>query len=68
MDILRWERRGWRAAEKYLNSIREKAYQIKELSDKLFEYFIVYGREREELEKEEVNGAEFWARLWKRVF
>lgn len=49
--------------EKYLNSIRDKAYRIKELSDQLFEYFIVYGREREALEKEEVNGAEFLGQI-----
>ena len=42
-----------------LEAVRQKAYQIKELSDKLFEYFIVYGREQESLETELVNGAEF---------
>ena len=32
---------------------------IKDMSDKMFEYFIVYGKEKEELETIEVNGAEF---------
>ncbi|MFR3754773.1 MAG: sensor histidine kinase [Enterocloster sp.] len=60
VDILQMEKGEDRGQQrKYLNSIRDKAYQIKELSDKLFEYFIVYGRKREELEAEEVNGAEF---------
>lgn len=42
---------------------REKAYQIKELSDKLFEYFLVYGREGEPMELEEVNGTELVGQL-----
>ncbi|MFQ9651235.1 MAG: hypothetical protein ACLRZZ_14270 [Enterocloster sp.] len=29
----------------------------------MFEYFIVYGRKREELEAEEVNGAEFLGQI-----
>lgn len=33
---------------RYIESSREKAYQIKELSDKLFEYFLVYGGENRE--------------------
>lgn len=40
-------------------ALRQKAYQIRELSDKLFEYFIVYGKEQETLDQEVVNGAEF---------
>lgn len=42
---------------------REKAYRIKELSDKLFEYFLVYGREGEPLELEEVYGTELVGQL-----
>lgn len=64
VDILQMEKEEDRGRQRrYLNSIRDKAYQIKELSDKLFEYFIVYGREREELEAEEVNGAEFLGQI-----
>ena len=64
VDILQMEKGEDRGQQrKYLNSIRDKAYQIKELSDKLFEYFIVYGRKREELEAEEVNGAEFLGQI-----
>ena len=36
----------------YIESSREKAYQIKELSDKLFEYFLVYGSTNREPELE----------------
>ena len=60
VDILQMER--WKDEEQYrrcLASVRDKAYQIKDMSDKMFEYFIVYGKEKEELETIEVNGAEF---------
>lgn len=45
--------------KKYLSVCREKAAQIKSLSDKLFEYFLVYSRDQDELHLDEVNGAEF---------
>ena len=60
VDILQMER--WKDEEQYrrcLASVRDKAYQIKDMSDKMFEYVIVYGKEKEELETIEVNGAEF---------
>ena len=47
----------------YLAAVRNKAYQIKEMSDKLFEYFIVYGKEEEELELAQVNGTEFLGQI-----
>lgn len=38
--------------DKYVNSCRDKAFQLKDLSDKLFQYFLVYGSQAEkELEK-----------------
>lgn len=49
---------GEQQRERCLLSIRQKAYQIKELSDRLFEYFLVYDREQEQLQIETVNGAE----------
>lgn len=37
---------------KYVSSCRDKAFQLKDLSDKLFQYFLVYGSQAEkELEK-----------------
>lgn len=46
-----------------LAAVKNKAYQIKELSDKIFEYFIVYGKDEEELELSEVNGTEFLGQI-----
>lgn len=60
VDILQMDR--CRDREQYrrcLDSVRQKAYQIKDMSDKMFEYFIVYGKDREEMETIQVNGAEF---------
>lgn len=45
--------------EPYIRAIGEKANQIKNMSDKLFEYFLVFRREKEDLELQEVNGIEF---------
>ncbi|WP_343208819.1 HAMP domain-containing sensor histidine kinase [Anaerolentibacter hominis] len=43
----------------FVHSSHEKALQIKQLSDKLFEYFLVYGKEEEETETECIDGLEF---------
>lgn len=40
----------------YIHNSREKAYQIKHLSDKLFEYFTVFNTEEDELELEAFDG------------
>lgn len=45
--------------EPYIRTIREKAYQIKQMSDKLFEYFLVFQREKEDYRLQEVHGVEF---------
>lgn len=45
--------------DRYIRAIGEKAYQIKVMSDKLFEYFLVFRKEKEELELQEVNSVEF---------
>lgn len=64
VDILAMKKYQNEAQEaRCLSSIREKAYQIKELSDKLFEYFIVYGKEEEKPEVQEVNAAEFLGQI-----
>ena len=36
--------------QKYLEYCRKKAFQIKKVSDRLFEYFLVYGKEEKELQ------------------
>ena len=43
----------------YIQAIRDKARRIKELSDQLFEYFLVFGKEKEDLDFQRVNGIEF---------
>lgn len=58
LDILDMEEDAEKQ-KKYLSVCREKAAQIKSLSDKLFEYFLVYSRDQDELRLDEVNGAEF---------
>lgn len=40
---------------KYVHSSKLKAYQIKEMSDKLFEYALVYGQQDEQLDTEAMD-------------
>lgn len=49
--------------KKYIHNSREKAYQIKYLSDKLFEYFLVFNTNEEMLEKELFDGNELFQQL-----
>jgi signal transduction histidine kinase len=42
--------------ERYIANSREKAYQIKELSDKLFEYFLVSGSPDQEVNLQRFDG------------
>lgn len=64
VDILQMDRCGDEAQyRRCLASVRRKAYQIKDMSDKMFEYFIVYGKDREEMETTQVNGAEFLGQI-----
>lgn len=58
VDILNLHRCQEDQKGKYLAAVRDKALQIKSMSDQLFEYFIVYGRERDELELSLVNAEE----------
>lgn len=59
VDILKLHKYQEGQQEQYIHAIGEKAYQIKSMSDKLFEYFLVFRKEREELQLEQVNGMEF---------
>lgn len=43
----------------YFEALRKKAYQIKDMSDKLFEYFIVFGKDSYDLEMQTAGAAEF---------
>lgn len=59
-DILQMERyKDEEQRRRCILAIRDKAYQIKGMSDKMFEYFLVYGKDQEEICASEVNGAEF---------
>lgn len=49
--------------DRYIRSSREKAYQIKELSDKLFEYFLVYGPASREPDKSAFDSTALLAQL-----
>ena len=51
-------------ALKYIRSGREKAYQIKEMTDKLFEYFLVYESSDEKLETETLDAGIVFSQLW----
>ncbi len=64
VDILQMDRCGnGEQMKKCLSAVKDKAYQIKEMSDQMFEYFIVYGKDEEEVELTEVNGAEFLGQI-----
>ncbi|WP_077835694.1 sensor histidine kinase [Clostridium felsineum] len=49
--------------KQYIHNSREKAYQIKCLSDKLFEYFIVFNTADDNIELESFNGNELLDQL-----
>ncbi|AWI05852.1 sensor histidine kinase [Clostridium drakei] len=49
--------------KQYIHNSREKAYQIKYLSDKLFEYFIVFNTNDDDLELETFDGNELLEQL-----
>lgn len=59
VEILNLHKYQGEEQERYIHAIREKVYQIKRMSDKLFEYFLVFRREKEDLEFQKVNGIEF---------
>ena len=47
----------------YIHNSREKAYQIKHLSDKLFEYFTVFNTDEDDLEMETFDGIQLIEQL-----
>ena len=49
---------------KYVKSGKEKAYQIKEMTDKLFEYFLVYQSSDEPIEMEQIDAGMLFSQLW----
>lgn len=64
LDIIEYKKyQDQEALAKYIHSSREKAYQIKHLSDKLFEYFTVYNTEENDLEFESYDGIQLMDQL-----
>ena len=51
-------------AKKFIRSGREKAYQIKEMTDRLFEYFLAYQTPTDEIETEIVDAGMLFSQLW----
>jgi signal transduction histidine kinase len=63
LDIIEYKKyKNEKSFNQYIHNSREKAYQIKYLSDKLFEYFTVFNT-RDELELEIFNGNELLDQL-----
>ena len=51
-------------AQKYIASAKKRAYQIKGMTDELFEYFLVYSFDEQKLETETLDAATVFAQLW----
>lgn len=49
---------------RYIRTAKSKAYQIKEMTDKLFEYFLVYSPDNEKMETESMDAAMLMSQLW----
>ncbi|WP_343210744.1 HAMP domain-containing sensor histidine kinase [Anaerolentibacter hominis] len=65
LDIIEYEKyKNEDQLKQYIHKCREKAYQIKALSDKLFEYFLAFNQEEaEEPELESYDGRETLTQL-----
>lgn len=51
-------------AEHYIHSAKERAYQLKGMTDELFEYFLVYSAEDEKPETELLDALTLMGQLW----
>ena len=57
LEIIEWKKyNSDEEYEKYIRSSREKADQLRDLSDKLFQYFLVFGSDEKEIEMEAMDG------------
>lgn len=63
VDILSLHKEPEGQQDQYIRAIGEKAWQMKQLSDKLFEYFLVFRKGREEMQLQTVNGIEFLGQI-----
>ncbi|MBO7385357.1 MAG: HAMP domain-containing histidine kinase [Clostridia bacterium] len=48
----------------FIESARKRAYQIKDMTDELFEYFLVYSGKDSELPRERVDAQTLFVQLW----
>ncbi|MBV7273483.1 HAMP domain-containing histidine kinase [Clostridium sp. PL3] len=64
LDIIEYKKYNTdESLRQYIHNSREKAYQIKYLSDKLFEYFTVFNTNADDLELETFDGNELLEQL-----
>ena len=49
--------------DKYISSCREKAFQLKDLSDKLFQYFLVFGNKENDMNLERFDASILFQQL-----
>lgn len=57
LDIIEGEKYSSKEEmESYISACRDKAFQLKNLSDKLFQYFLVYGKSKQNIEWEVLDG------------
>lgn len=65
LDIVELEKYADEAQmRRYIHLGKLKAYQIKEMTDKLFEYFLVYSPDEKKMETETVDAATVMSQLW----
>ncbi|MBQ3668582.1 MAG: HAMP domain-containing histidine kinase [Clostridia bacterium] len=50
--------------QKYISSAKKRAYQIKDMTDELFEYFLVYSYDDKKPETEALDGITLFMQLW----
>lgn len=51
-------------AKKYIASAKNRAYQIKGMTDELFEYFLVYSYEEDKIDMETVDALTLFSQIW----
>ena len=49
--------------DRYIGSCREKAFQLKDLSDRLFRYFLVFGKQEQEIRLERMDAGILFQQL-----
>ncbi len=63
LEILHLDKGFTEKQHRYLEAASAKAEQIKTLSDQLFEYFLVFQKDSDQLVFRTMDGAEYWAQF-----